>query len=461
MTPAVPLELDNLSAYTRQQCQHYQLPALAVAVWTDNRLYQSTTGILNLETGVEANTDSLFQIGSISKVMTTCLIMQAVERGLLDLDRPVKHYLRGFYLADAEAAAHITVGQLLDHSSGIDGDILGDISYSDEPAIARFVDRASQARLLHRPGEGFSYSNAAFNIAGRLLEVVTGQSWFNAVEQQLFKPLGMQRAVAHPSQLLRFRGAMGHLRHPEESQRWQLATQCYLPMGWAPAGATISLAPAELVRFGRAHFDPEAVMPGEHWLSETALTLMQQPRLSLPQSCNKFASHWGLGWQLLQNRGTPILSHSGATWGQGAMLVVIPEHKIVIALQQNAGNSVSLDNMMIDLVQQLTGIDINPEPTSDTLCSIDGLDILAGNYISGLADRTVEIDKGQLLMHSTPKLVGWARDTWILKPINGHRFAAFNQQGDRLGNVVFLNPDSHGVPQSLHSQLRLHHRETY
>ena len=126
------------------------------------------------------------------------------------------------------------MGQLLDHSNGITGDILIDAHYTDEPSVARFVDRASQTALCHAPGSGFSYSNAAFSIAGRLIEVVTGESWFDAIDNRIFKPLGLTHAISHPSQVLRFRAAMGHLRDPIDPKQWQIAPRCYLPMGCAP-----------------------------------------------------------------------------------------------------------------------------------------------------------------------------------------------------------------------------------
>ena len=127
---------DNMSAerlkesifgeYLKQKKIKYQVPAISLAVWHKGQLHQAACGILNLEAGVEATIDSVFQIGSITKVMTTCLVMQLVDEGRVDLDMPVKYYLRDFIIADPEASATITVRQLLNHTSGMAGDFFPD-----------------------------------------------------------------------------------------------------------------------------------------------------------------------------------------------------------------------------------------------------------------------------------------------------------------------------------------------
>src|SRR4051812_32194223 len=97
------------------------LPGASAAVLVDGEVIEAAAGVLNVRTGVEATTDSLFQIGSITKVYTTTLIMQLVDAGLVDIDAPVRTYIPSFRVADDAASAAITVRHLLTHTSGFDG----------------------------------------------------------------------------------------------------------------------------------------------------------------------------------------------------------------------------------------------------------------------------------------------------------------------------------------------------
>ena len=180
--------LNHLQAYADQIVQQHKVPAVSIAVWKEGELQQAASGILNLNTGVEATPDSIFQIGSITKVMTACLIMRLLDAGRVDLDTPVKAYLQDFILADAEAAERITVRQLLNHTNGIAGDFSPDDHGHQGNLIARFLDRCNFLPVIHPVGEMYSYSNTGFGIAGRLVEVLTGMSWFQAMEQFIFEP---------------------------------------------------------------------------------------------------------------------------------------------------------------------------------------------------------------------------------------------------------------------------------
>ena len=88
---------NSLNFFVEEAVRKNQLPAVSIAIWSDNRLTAAAAGLLNLNTGVVASTDSIFQIGSITKVMTTCLVMQLVDEGRVDLDTPVQTLSSRFY----------------------------------------------------------------------------------------------------------------------------------------------------------------------------------------------------------------------------------------------------------------------------------------------------------------------------------------------------------------------------
>ena len=102
------------------------VPAAAVAVAHGDEVVDAAAGTLSAATGVTATTDAIFQVGSITKVLTATLVQQLVDEGLVDLDRPVRTWLPGLRLGDESAAATLTVRQLLTHTAGFEGDVFTD-----------------------------------------------------------------------------------------------------------------------------------------------------------------------------------------------------------------------------------------------------------------------------------------------------------------------------------------------
>src|SRR5690348_13480109 len=115
-------ELSEINNWLRERLSalldEFKVPGAAAAVSYRGEVIDVAAGILSKATGVEATVDSVFQVGSITKVWTTTLLMQLVDEGKLELDQPVRRYLPEFAIADAEAAAAITVRQLMCHTAG-------------------------------------------------------------------------------------------------------------------------------------------------------------------------------------------------------------------------------------------------------------------------------------------------------------------------------------------------------
>ena len=153
-----------------------------------------------------------------------------------------------------------------------------------------------------RSGDHYSYSNSAFAVAGRLVEVVTGSTWFDAIEERIFQPLGMNHSICRPMDVLRYRAAIGHIPNPrvqaDSPDYWQQAERLYLSMGQAPAGSTVTMTAADLITFARAHMNRGLTQDGQRWLSENAVAQMQQPQIELPSLSTVTTSHTGLSWGL-------------------------------------------------------------------------------------------------------------------------------------------------------------------
>ena len=350
--------LSDFQSYADSVVKDYNLPAVSIAVWHNNTLHEAAAGILNIETGVEATTDSIFQIGSISKVMTACLIMQLVDEGKIELDKPVKMYLQDFSIADAEATEMITVRQLLNHTSGISGDFFPDDARQGGNLIARFVDRCYQLPLAHPVGEYCSYSNAAYAIAGRLIEVVTGTTWCDAMEQRIFQPLGMTRAICRPEDVLRYRAAIGHMETQDPVTTWQQARKLYLPAGLAAAGTVASMTAKDLILFGRAHLEQGNSADNQSWMTSSAIAQMQRAETPKPVMSSAISTYIGLGWGISKVSGTgqQYLSHTGGTLGQRSVLRIVPESNLCFSILVNCDRDDIIHTLSKALLEELADI---------------------------------------------------------------------------------------------------------
>jgi len=191
----------------------HRVPAASLAVLQDDEIDTVASGVLNLDTGVEATTESLFQIGSITKVWTTTVAMQLVDAGLLELGAPLQAYVPEFRVADESVSRSVTIRHLLTHSSGIDGDHFEDTGRGDD-ALEKYTVSCAPLRQVHPLGATMSYCNTGFSLLGRVIEVVTGEVWDAAIRARLFEPMKLTHTATLPEDVLRYRAAMGHIEPP-------------------------------------------------------------------------------------------------------------------------------------------------------------------------------------------------------------------------------------------------------
>jgi CubicO group peptidase (beta-lactamase class C family) len=159
---------------------------------------------------LEVTPETLFQIGSTTKTLTGTAIMALVERGMLDLDEPVRTYLPDLRLSDEEVARTVTTRHLLTHVGGWVGDVFEDTGGGDD-ALEKIVERLADAPQLTPLGEVFSYNNSAFYLAGRVVEVLSGKTFEAAAREFVLDPLGMDESFFFPAEVMTRRFAVGHL----------------------------------------------------------------------------------------------------------------------------------------------------------------------------------------------------------------------------------------------------------
>ena len=328
------------------------LGILRVRPGHDDELVQTAYGVLHKATGVEATTDSLFQIGSISKVWTTTVAMLLVDEGKLDLDAPVAKVLPELQLSDQDVAGQVTMRHLLTHTSGIDGDVFTDTGRGDD-CLEKYVAGLATVAQNHPIGVTWSYCNSGFSLAGRVIERLTGGTWDAALRSRLFEPLGLGHTVTLPEEALLYRTAVGHVTPPDaEAVRapiWQL------PRSLGPAGLITSTA-ADVLTFARLHLTGGLAADGQRLLSAESAAAMAAHQADLPDK-HTLGDSWGLGWIRDGWSGRRLIGHDGNTIGQAAFLRLLPDAGLAVTLLTNGGNSRDLyDELYREIFAELAGV---------------------------------------------------------------------------------------------------------
>ena len=148
-------------------------------------------------------------LGSVTKTFTATALMRLVAEGQVELDAPVRRYVPELKLADEQTAAEVTVLNLLNHTAGLDWRIITDTGDGDD-ALARQVAKLAELKLIAPPGTRASYSQAGYNLAGRIVEKVTGLTYERAVASLLFEPLGLSHSFFALDDVMTRRFAVGH-----------------------------------------------------------------------------------------------------------------------------------------------------------------------------------------------------------------------------------------------------------
>ncbi|MFV5997314.1 serine hydrolase domain-containing protein [Streptomyces sp. NPDC056231] len=434
----------------------HQVPGAAIAVLADGKVIDHAAGVLNKATGVESTVDSLFQIGSITKVWTTTLIMQLVDEGRLDLDRPVRDYLAELALGDDKAAAAISVRQLTCHTAGFEGDIFTDTGPGDD-AVEKLIATLSDVPQLFPPGERFSYNNAGYCVLGRIIEVLRGKCWDDCVRDHLFVPLGLTHAAAGPYDAIRYRAAIGHVaskpgEEPVPAPNWALTRSN------APAGSTLAMRPRDLLTFVRMHLNDGKADDGTQVLSPESLAAMREPQVEVPALGGIMVAHWGLGWMLFGWEGDEVIGHDGATIGQSAFLRVVPERNVAVALLTNGGQPLHVYQQVLGkLLDELASVKLPSLPEPNPEAAPADLSRYVGEYSSMVADTVVTAENGKLWIERTPKGIfaevgGAPPAKEELLPYLGDTFVAYVPQVPGIYMAhTFVGDDDTGRAQFLHT----------
>jgi CubicO group peptidase (beta-lactamase class C family) len=291
------------------------------------QILQAAAGVANVEHGTAVTHDTVFQIGSTTKLYTAALVMQLVDQGRIALDTPVASYLPDVTLAADGYWRSITPRHLMSMTSGLDNGPYRETGRGDD-CVENYVRGLAEFPMISAPGSAYGYSNASSIVSGLLIERHTGLAWDDALKQHLLDPAGLTESVSIFDELPFFRIATGYRPGPARPGReWTWGR------GMAPTGTTLATTARDLARFGRIFLDRGRAKSGRELLSNDAIVAMRSPIVRVPSQM--FAQDWCLGPYRKVWGGTELWGHGGTTQNGSSTLLWIPELDLSIAVVVN------------------------------------------------------------------------------------------------------------------------------
>lgn len=312
----------ELCARLVRDMQRVHIPGAAIGVYHKGREYTAGFGVTSVEHPLPVTPDTLFQVGSISKTFTGTMLMQLAEQGRLDLDRPVRKYMKSLRLRDPRVAERVTTRHLLTHVGGWVGDYFNDFGNGDD-ALERMVREIATLKQVTPLGSLWSYNNTGFNIASRLIEVLTKKPYEQAAAEMLLHPLGLEMTFYFPSDLLiTHRFVAGHYR---QDGKVHVARPWAIGRAGNGVGGVVSTV-RDLLKYARFHMGN-----GSRIIKRKSLQAMR-----LPQADAGGRGQMGITWFIRDVEGLKVYGHGGATNGQQAGFYFIPDEDFALAVLTNS-----------------------------------------------------------------------------------------------------------------------------
>jgi CubicO group peptidase (beta-lactamase class C family) len=448
---------EQLSLYVQDLMETNNVPGVSIGIIKSGELFSEGFGVTSVENPLPVTNSTLFQIGSITKTFTSTAIMRLVEMGKIELDAPVQTYCPAFKVGDEETSSKATIRHLLTHTSGWIGDFFIDTGSGDD-AMAKYAERMAELDQISPAGSIISYNNSGFYLLGYIIELIMKTPYEEAVRDLVIDPLGIEKCLFNPGDVMLNRFSVGHRVVDGVAE---VASPWALPRAAYPAGGIVCNVDG-LLQYAKFHLEGGVTCDGEQILETEITHTMQTPQ----------EKYWGdeefigLSWFINIENGTKIISHSGGTVGQGAILQFVPDHEFAIAILTNADTGAQLiESTLKWCLREYIGIESeDPKPLN---VSRDSKQECEGRYVLprlGYVDIHLrgekliaqEVPTGGFPTEDTPPAP--ARPPYTLTFIEEDRLVVLD--GKIKGEKFELIRDTTGAIKWLRKGSRLHIKES-
>ena len=434
---------DELRRVIGEVAQRFHAPGIAVAIVSGDDQLIATTGVTSVENPLPVDADTLFKIASVTKPITGTALMKLCELGRLDFDAPLRTYLPDLRLADEDTAARVTMRHVVTHSVGVFSRA-GDYGRGDD-ALAKSIDDLANLPQRAKLGELFCYSSD-IRLAGRVIEVLTGETYEAAMQELVLEPLGMTRTCFFATDAITYRVAVGHnLRdgRPHVARPW------FENRTGHSTGGLLSTA-NDLTRFVRLHLGSRGSRQTDRLLSDESVAFMASP---LPPD----GTH-GVTWWRHRVDGLDVVDHGGWYPGFLSHVALVPARHFGIAVLANVERTWvehrfpeinTLNGKIIEWALE-TYLNVRVPPDAPIALLDPELADYSGTYLSDVSHLELSIADGRLLATEQPNDAGakvpepyhlafYERDkVFRLDGVGKDTRGQFVRDGD--GGVVWFRP---------------------
>lgn len=366
-----PFDAAALDRFMSDQLEATSIPGAAVAVTHGDEVVH-LAGFGRDSTGARVTGETLFRVASLSKSFTALAVMQLVEGGRVQLDDTVVEHLHEFRVDDPRGA-DITVRQLLEHTSGLADSTVHPLDDPQPGSLREAVAGLGDAPLAAAPGTRWSYHNPNYQVAARLVEVVSGESFSGYLRGHVFGPAGMDATTAVDGDNDPVPGlAQGHV------VGWGHAFSVRGPGTFTAGDGGIVSSVTDMARWLVVQTNRGRSPDGAHIIGPRSLAIQHAAAPTGPG--------YALGWGTHGPSGSPTrLEHTGNVLTYSAYMAVLPQSGYGVVLLLNAGSGLMLDQTGIfwGVRNLIEGTDPTPTGPAQSLLRTANLDRVLGG-LTGL-----------------------------------------------------------------------------
>ena len=321
------------------------LNAISIAIIKkDDFFWSEGFGFIDEEKKIKADENTIYRVGSVSKLFTDIAIMKKRESGDIDIDSPLQIYLPKFNPENKFNNEPITLRQLMSHRAGILREpAYGNYFADNETSLKKTVESVNQSSLIYPPGTKTKYSNAGIAVVGYTLEKVFQKPYVEFMQQNILNPLGMNASS------FEFKNSMS--LNLAKATMWSYDGRSFkaprFELGMIPAGSLYSSV-TDLTKFLNMILS-DGSLNGERFVNPNTLKEMFTPQFSDSEE-----SGYGIGFRVSKHNGYKMISHGGAIYGYSTQLSALPEPKIgvVVASSVDISNSITrkISSYALDLL---------------------------------------------------------------------------------------------------------------